>query len=89
MALRIPTSTGSATSPGRLQLVGIEPTVLVDAAHNPHGATALAAALEEYRAEVWRGLTAAEEPAEVEDRVGEGAVGAGLILAGTLVLVWG
>jgi len=39
---------GATTSPGRLQLVGIEPTVLVDAAHNPHGATALAAALEEY-----------------------------------------
>ena len=38
----------TATSPGRLQLVGIEPTVLVDAAHNPHGATALAAALEAY-----------------------------------------
>ena len=39
---------GSVTSPGRLQLVGIEPTVLVDAAHNPHGAGALAAALESY-----------------------------------------
>lgn len=39
---------GSATSPGRLQLVGIEPTVLVDAAHNPHGAAALAAALTQY-----------------------------------------
>jgi dihydrofolate synthase/folylpolyglutamate synthase len=34
-------------SPGRLQLVGVEPTVLVDAAHNPHGARALAAALRE------------------------------------------
>lgn len=34
-----------ATSPGRLQLLGISPTVLVDAAHNPHGAQALAAAL--------------------------------------------
>ncbi|MTE23756.1 folylpolyglutamate synthase/dihydrofolate synthase family protein [Microbacterium sp. ZXX196] len=32
-------------SPGRLQLVGTQPTVLVDAAHNPHGARALAAAL--------------------------------------------
>lgn len=39
---------GQVTSPGRLQLVGIEPTVLVDAAHNPHGAAALAAALREY-----------------------------------------
>ncbi|GAA5029674.1 bifunctional folylpolyglutamate synthase/dihydrofolate synthase [Microbacterium fluvii] len=35
------------TSPGRLQLVGVEPTVLVDAAHNPHGARALASALRE------------------------------------------
>jgi len=34
-----------ATSPGRLQLVGIEPTILVDAAHNPAGAQTLAAAL--------------------------------------------
>ncbi|AYF96965.1 bifunctional folylpolyglutamate synthase/dihydrofolate synthase [Protaetiibacter intestinalis] len=39
---------GQVASPGRLQLVGVEPTVLVDAAHNPHGAAALAAALQEY-----------------------------------------
>ena len=38
---------GSATSPGRLQLLGTHPTVLVDAAHNPHGALALTAALRE------------------------------------------
>ena len=38
----------TATSPGRLQVVGVEPTVIVDAAHNPHGATALAAALRTY-----------------------------------------
>ena len=38
----------TVTSPGRLQVVGIEPTVLVDAAHNPHGADALAAALPNY-----------------------------------------
>lgn len=38
---------GAATSPGRLQLAGVAPTVLVDAAHNPHGARALAAALTE------------------------------------------
>jgi dihydrofolate synthase / folylpolyglutamate synthase len=38
---------GQATSPGRLQLVGAHPTVLVDAAHNPHGARALVAALRE------------------------------------------
>ncbi|MFE6733320.1 bifunctional folylpolyglutamate synthase/dihydrofolate synthase [Microbacterium sp. NPDC057650] len=35
----------NATSPGRLQLLGIAPTVVVDAAHNPHGARALAQAL--------------------------------------------
>ncbi|MBO0979870.1 folylpolyglutamate synthase/dihydrofolate synthase family protein [Microbacterium sp. SD291] len=34
-----------ATSPGRLQLLGIAPTVIVDAAHNPHGAAALAQAM--------------------------------------------
>ena len=38
----------TATSPGRLQLVGVAPTVIVDAAHNPHGARALAAALGEF-----------------------------------------
>ncbi len=32
-------------SPGRLQLIGVAPTVLVDAAHNPHGARSLVAAL--------------------------------------------
>lgn len=36
---------GQVLSPGRLQLVGTAPTVLVDAAHNPHGAAALAEAL--------------------------------------------
>ncbi|NYD66202.1 bifunctional folylpolyglutamate synthase/dihydrofolate synthase [Agromyces atrinae] len=35
----------SVTSPGRLHLVGIEPSVLVDAAHNPHGAAALVAGI--------------------------------------------
>ncbi|MCU1418254.1 MAG: bifunctional folylpolyglutamate synthase/dihydrofolate synthase [Schumannella sp.] len=39
---------GSVTSPGRLQLIGVEPTILVDAAHNPHGASALRDALTEY-----------------------------------------
>ncbi|MBO9626240.1 MAG: bifunctional folylpolyglutamate synthase/dihydrofolate synthase, partial [Microbacterium sp.] len=36
-----------ATSPGRLQLLGIAPTVIVDAAHNPHGAAALAQAMDD------------------------------------------
>lgn len=35
----------TVTSPGRLQLIGIAPSVLVDAAHNPHGAEALGRAL--------------------------------------------
>jgi dihydrofolate synthase/folylpolyglutamate synthase len=38
----------TATSPGRLQIVGVDPTVLVDAAHNPAGAEALARALGSY-----------------------------------------
>lgn len=37
---------GRVTSPGRLEVVRRGPTVLVDAAHNPHGATALATSLE-------------------------------------------
>lgn len=38
----------SVASPGRLQRIAAEPTVIVDAAHNPNGAESLAAALEEY-----------------------------------------
>jgi len=38
---------GSVTSPGRVEIVRRSPTVIVDAAHNPHGATSLATALEE------------------------------------------
>jgi dihydrofolate synthase/folylpolyglutamate synthase len=38
----------TVTSPGRLQLVAADPTVLVDAAHNPHGAHSLAKALGTY-----------------------------------------
>ncbi|MFM6851969.1 MAG: bifunctional folylpolyglutamate synthase/dihydrofolate synthase, partial [Terrabacter sp.] len=37
----------SMTSPGRLEIVRRSPTVLVDAAHNPHGARSLVAALDE------------------------------------------
>lgn len=36
-----------ATSPGRLEVVSAEPTVIVDAAHNPHGIAALACTLRE------------------------------------------
>ena len=38
----------TAASPGRVQVIGNEPTVVVDAAHNPHGAAALASALGTY-----------------------------------------
>ena len=38
----------TATSPGRLQILGTEPTVIIDAAHNPHGAKALALAIPAY-----------------------------------------
>jgi dihydrofolate synthase/folylpolyglutamate synthase len=37
----------SVTTPGRLEPVRSAPTVLLDAAHNPHGARALATALDE------------------------------------------
>ena len=39
---------GAVSSPGRLHPISTEPTVLVDAAHNPHGAAALVDALAEY-----------------------------------------
>lgn len=35
------------TAPGRLQLIGADPVVYIDAAHNPHGAEALAQAVTE------------------------------------------
>ena len=35
------------TSPGRLEIVRRSPTIVLDAAHNPHGAEATAAALED------------------------------------------
>ena len=38
----------TASSPGRLQIIGTEPTVLVDAAHNPAGAAALAESIGTY-----------------------------------------
>lgn len=38
----------TVTSPGRLQLLATEPTVLVDAAHNPHGAASLVSAVGKY-----------------------------------------
>jgi dihydrofolate synthase / folylpolyglutamate synthase len=38
---------GQVTSPGRLEVIRRSPTIVLDAAHNPHGATAAAAALED------------------------------------------
>jgi len=37
----------SATSPGRLEVIRRSPTIVLDAAHNPHGAQAVAAALDD------------------------------------------
>jgi dihydrofolate synthase/folylpolyglutamate synthase len=36
----------SVTSPGRLEIIHRDPTVIIDAAHNPHGARALAKSIE-------------------------------------------
>jgi dihydrofolate synthase/folylpolyglutamate synthase len=38
---------GQVTSPGRLEVVRRSPTIVLDAAHNPHGAAALAEAMED------------------------------------------
>ena len=38
---------GQLTSPGRLQLIGNDPVIYVDSAHNPHGARALVEAVTE------------------------------------------
>jgi len=38
---------GRVTSPGRLEVVRRSPTIVLDAAHNPHGAEAVTAALED------------------------------------------
>jgi dihydrofolate synthase/folylpolyglutamate synthase len=38
---------GTVTSPGRLEILRRNPTIIVDAAHNPHGAKALAGAVDD------------------------------------------
>ena len=38
---------GQVTSPGRLEVIRRSPTIVLDAAHNPHGAAAVAEALED------------------------------------------
>ncbi len=40
-------SFGQVTSPGRLEVIRRSPTIVLDAAHNPHGAVALVEALED------------------------------------------
>lgn len=46
-ALVVEQGLASVTSPGRLEVLRSSPTVLVDAAHNPHGMEALVSAVEE------------------------------------------
>lgn len=43
----VATGFGETRSPGRLEIVGISPSVILDGAHNPHGARALVDALQE------------------------------------------
>ena len=51
---QVRTALAEASSPGRLEVVGRRPLIVLDGAHNPNGATALAAALgEEF---VWQRL---------------------------------
>lgn len=38
---------GAATSPGRLEIIGVSPSVVVDGAHNPHGVRALVSAIQD------------------------------------------
>ncbi len=63
----------NATSPGRLQLLGIAPTVVVDAAHNPHGAAALAQSLDDsFDFDEWGlvlGILADKDAAGIVDRL--------------------
>lgn len=60
------------TSPGRLETVRTSPLVVVDAAHNPHGASALADALQEsYALETIVGVIGV-----LDDKDAEGILGA-------------
>lgn len=43
----VPRGFAGATSPGRLEVISDQPTIVVDAAHNPHGVEALVATLPE------------------------------------------
>lgn len=48
LAAEVVDGLAATTSPGRLQPIAADPTVIVDAAHNPHGAESLVTALDEY-----------------------------------------
>jgi len=60
------------TSPGRLEIVRRGPTVLLDAAHNPHGATALVEALRDsFTFDPLVGVVGAMADKDVEGFLGE------------------
>ena len=61
----------SVSSPGRLEVVRSSPTVVVDAAHNPHGAAATARALDEYYPGRRVGVIAMMADKDVESYLGE------------------
>ena len=66
------TGFASVTSPGRLELVRRSPAVVLDAAHNPDGARALAAALEE----AFAATTFVAVVGVLEDKDAEGIISA-------------
>ncbi|WP_229053131.1 folylpolyglutamate synthase/dihydrofolate synthase family protein [Aeromicrobium sp. Leaf350] len=71
------TAFASVTSPGRLEVVRRSPTVLLDAAHNPHGLeAALAAVSEEFTFSPLIGVAAVMAEKDVDEivRVLDGAV---------------
>lgn len=61
----------AVSSPGRLEVVRSSPTVVVDAAHNPHGAAATARAMEEYYPGKRVGVIAMMADKDVEGYLGE------------------
>ncbi|MGO1590862.1 MAG: bifunctional folylpolyglutamate synthase/dihydrofolate synthase [Ancrocorticia sp.] len=61
----------AVSSPGRLEVVRSSPTVVVDAAHNPHGAQATARALDEYYPGRRVGVIAMMADKDVEGYLGQ------------------
>jgi len=63
---------GAVTSPGRLEVVRRGPTILLDAAHNPHGAAALVEALRDsFTFDPLVGVVGAMADKDVEGLLGE------------------